>query len=299
MPTARFWSHFGFAALAAAMTASLAAFSPAAAAPPIIGLFTDFGPDDPYVAQIKGSIFSVEPNARVIDLMHTTEPFDIAEGAFLLDQAAEEFPAGTIVVAVVDPGVGTDRAPILLETGKEKYYLGPDNGLFTFVLAREGFAHAWKLDRPEYFREGALSHTFHGRDIFGPVAGHLASGTSADRTGTPLDQKSLTLLPVKQPAFSSGTISTQVLHIDHFGNVILNLPEDSDEAQKLKEGDLVKVIVGHESYSAPLVRTYADIGKDRLLLVYGGSGLLEIAVNQGSAAHQLKVEPGTVIYLRP
>ncbi len=200
---------------------------------------------------------------------------------------------------MVDPGVGTDRAPILLETGKEKYYLGPDNGLFTFVLAREGFVHAWKLDRAEYFREGAPSHTFHGRDIFGPVAGHLADGTSPDRVGTPLDEKALTLLPVKEPTFSSGTISTQVLHIDHFGNVILNLPENSDEAQKLKEGDLVKILVGHESYSGPLVRTYADIGKGRLLLVYGGSGLLELGVNQGSAAHMLKVAPGDVIYLRP
>jgi S-adenosylmethionine hydrolase len=299
MPTARFWSHFGFAALVVAMTASLSAFSSATAAPPIIGLFTDFGGDDPYVAQIKGVILSIEPNARILDLLHTAEPFDITEGAFLLDQAAEEFPAGTIFVAVIDPGVGTDRAPILLETGKEKYYLGPDNGLFTFVIAREGFSRAWKLDRPDYFRPGAVSHTFHGRDIFGPVAAHLASGTSPDRTGTPLDEKSLTLLPVKGPAFSSGTIATQVLHIDHFGNVILNLPEDSDEAQKLKEGDLVKIIVGHESYSGPLVRTYADIGKGRLLLVYGGSGLLEIGVNQGSAAHMLKIEPGATVYLRP
>jgi S-adenosylmethionine hydrolase len=299
MPTARFWSHFGFAALVAAMSASLSAFSPASAAPPVIGLFTDFSADDPYVAQIKGAILSVEPNARILDLMHTVAPFDIPEGAFLLDQATEEFPAGTIFVAVVDPGVGTDRAPILLETGKEKYYLGPNNGLFTYIVAREGFAHAWKLDRAEYYRAGALSHTFHGRDIFGPVAAHLADGTSPDRTGSPLDEKALVLLEVKDPAFSSGTISTQVLHVDHFGNVILNLPEDSDEAQKLKEGDLVKIIVGHESYSGPLVRTYADIGKGRLLLVYGGSGLLELGVNQGSAAHMLKVGPGDVIYLRP
>jgi S-adenosyl-L-methionine hydrolase (adenosine-forming) len=299
MPTARFWSHFGFIALVAAMSASFSAFSPASAAPPVIGLFSDFGWDDPYVAQIKGAIISVEPNARILDLMHTVDPFDVTEGAYLLDQAAAEFPAGTIFVAVVDPGVGTDRAPILLETGKEKYYLGPDNGLFTFVIAREGFSHAWKLDRAEYFRAGALSHTFHGRDIFGPVAGHLADGTSPDRVGTPLDEKALTLLPVKEPTFSSGTISTQVLHIDHFGNVILNLPADSDEAQKLKEGDLVKILVGHESYSGPLVRTYADIGKGRLLLVYGGSGLLELGVNQGSAAHMLKVAPGDVIYLRP
>ncbi len=281
-----------------AMTASLSALSPVSAAP-IVGLFTDFGWDDPYVSQIKGAILTIEPNARILDLIHSVEPFDVTEGAYLLDQATSEFPAGTIFVAVVDPGVGTDRPPILLETAKQKFYLGPDNGLFTFVIAREGFLHAWRLDRVEYFRQGETSHTFHGRDIFAPVAAHLAGGIPPDRTGSPLEQKSLTLLPIKDPAFSSGTISAEVLHVDHFGNIILNLPQDNDAAQKLKEGDLVKILVGHESYSAPLVHTYGDVPKGRLVLLYGSSGLLEIGINQGSAVQKLKVQPGTVIFLRP
>jgi S-adenosylmethionine hydrolase len=294
MPIARFPGPIGLAFLLL-----MSALPPSSAASPVIGLVTDYGWSDPYVAQLKGAIITVEPNARILDLLHDIDPFNVAHGAYLLDQAAIEFPAGTIFVAVVDPQVGMERAPILLETGLGKFYIGPDNGLFTYVLAREGFGHAWKLDRPDYFRAEPASHTFHGRDIFGPVAAHLAAGTDPDRMGTALPEKSLTLLPVKEPSFAAGTISAQVLHIDHFGNVILNVPATGDVAEKLKEGNLVKIMVGHESYSGPLVKTYGEVGRGRLILLYGGSGLLEIGMNQGSAAHLLKVEPGEVIFLRP
>jgi S-adenosylmethionine hydrolase len=295
MSIARFPGLVGFAALVFAMSA----FTSASAATPVIGLLTDYGWDDPYVAQLKGSIITVEPNAHILDLLHDVDPFDIQQGAYLLDQAAQEFPSGTIFVAVIDPEVGRERAPILLQTNQGKFYIGPDNGLFTLVLAREGFARAWKLDRPEFFRAGDVSHTFHGRDIFGPIAAHLAGGTDPERMGSPLPEKGLTLLPIKETTFAAGTISVQVLHVDRFGNVILNLPEKGDVADKLKEGNLVKILVGHESYSGPLVRTYGEVGKGRLILLYGGSGLLEIGMNQGSAAHMLKVEPGQVIFLRP
>ena len=272
--------------------------SSAHAAPqPVIGLFTDYGWDDPYVAQLKGVILTLNPGARLLDITHTVTPFNVTEGAYLLNQCAEEFPAGTIFVAVVDPQVGTDRDPILLETARGKFYVGPDNGLFTRVLAREGFSKAWKLDKPEFFRSGDMSRTFHGRDIFGPVAAHLAAGSDPERLGTPI--KTLILLPDKEPSFSGGLITVQVLHIDRYGNVILNLPGGNDLAAKLKEGNLVKISIGKESYSAPLVKTYGEVEKGRLLLLYGGSGLLEIGMNQGSAARQLKVEPGASIYLKP
>jgi len=276
-------------------------FSPAstahAAPAPVIGLFTDYGWDDPYVAQLKGVILTLNPGARLLDITHTVTPFNVTEGAWLLDQCAEEFPAGTIFVAVVDPQVGSDRDPILIETAKGKFFVGPDNGLFTRVLVHEGFSKAWKLDKPEFFRSGDVSRTFHGRDIFGPVAAHLAAGTDPERLGTPV--KTLLLLPDKEPTFSGGLISAEVLHIDRYGNVILNLPSGGDMAAKLKEGNLVKVSIGKESYSAPLVKTYGEVEKGRLLLLYGGSGLLEISMNQGSAARQLKVEPGASVYLKP
>ena len=274
--------------------------SPPAPVQPRIALFTDYGWDDPYVGQLKGAILTIDSEARLVDLTHSIEPFNVADGAFVLDQSAVEFPAGTIFVAVVDPQVGSERDPILVETNAKKYYLGPDNGLLSMVIDREGFSRAWKLDKSEFFRDGAAaSHTFHGRDIFGPVAAHLASGTAPDDVGSPLSAKALATLPLEDATFAGGTLSVQVLHIDRYGNVILNLPKTSDVAAKLKEGNLVKISIGKESYAGPMVKTYGDAAKGRLILLYGGSGLLEIAMNQGSAAKQLKVEPGTVILLKP
>jgi len=276
----------------------LASVSPAQAAPPpVIGLFTDYGWDDPYVAQLKGVITTINPDARILDITHSVTPFNITEGSYLLDQCAEEFPAGTIFVAVVDPQVGTDRDPILVETAKGKYFVGADNGLFTQVIAHEGISRAWKLDKTQFFRPGDLSHTFHGRDIFAPVAAHLAMGTAPERLGTLI--ATFVSLPDREPTLAGGLISAVVLHIDRFGNVILNLPSSSDVAAKLKEGNLVRISIGKEGYSAPLVKTYGDVDKGRLLLLYGNSGLLEIGMNQGSAARQLKVVPGTSVYLKP
>jgi S-adenosylmethionine hydrolase len=299
MPTSRFPGHLGFATLVVAMLGILTSTSQSAPAHPVIALFTDYGWEDPYVAQLKGAILSIDTNARLVDLTHSITPFNVTEGAYLLDQSSAEFPAGTIFVAVVDPQVGTERDPILLLTGKQKYYIGPDNGLFTAIIDREGFSKAWKLDKPAFFRAGSVSRTFHGRDIFGPVAAHLATGTDPEKLGTPIPAKSLNLLTIKDPSLAGGVVSVEVMHIDRYGNVILNLRNDGDLASKFKEGNLVKVSVGKENYSAPLVKTYGDIAKGRLILLYNSSGLLEIAMNQGSAAKELHAQPGTVIFLKP
>jgi len=293
MSISRFTVQLGFAVL----IAMIAPVTARAAAPPVIALFTDYGWEDPYVAQLKGVILTTYPAARILDLTHTVPPFNVTAGAYLLDQSAEEFPSGTIFVAVVDPQVGSERDPVLILTSKGKYFVGPDNGLFTEVIDSEGFSKAWKLDKTEYFRPGSPSSTFHGRDIFAPVAAHLAAGIDPEKMGTPI--KTLTMLPIKDPSFASGTMSVQVLHIDHYGNIVLNLGKDSEIAAKFKEGNLVKISIGKESYSGPLVKTYTDGEKGRLILLYGGNGLLEIAKNQGSAAKDMKVEPGTVIFLKP
>jgi S-adenosylmethionine hydrolase len=283
----------------AAAASSPGGSSPGAPAQPVIGLFTDFGTVDPYVAQMKGAILTIDPDARLLDLNHEVTPFDVAQGAYLLDQSAEEFPAGTIFVAVVDPGVGSERQPILLKTNAGKFYVGPDNGLFSRVIDREGFAAAWKLDQRYYFRRGQDSNTFHGRDIFGPVAAHLAQGTNPSQMGSPLKQGDLNMASLHAPVIAGGIISAEVLHVDHFGNVILNLPNGSDAAAKVHLGNLVKVTIGKQSFSGPLVRTYTDGEKGRLILLYGANGLLEISVNQGSAEERLKVTPGTTILLKP
>jgi S-adenosyl-L-methionine hydrolase (adenosine-forming) len=281
----------------AALMSLTSATTARASGPANICLFTDFGWDDAYVAQLKGVILTIDPGARLLDLTHSVAPYNITEGAYLLDQCAQEFPAGTIFVAVVDPGVGTDRNPILIETTKEKYFVGPDNGLFAQVIQSEGLLHAWKLDKPEFYRAGDVSRTFHGRDIFGPVAAHLAVGTSPGQLGTEL--KTLDVTAVLEPTYTGSVINTQVLHIDRYGNIILNLKSGSELAAMLKEGTLVKVSLGRDSFSAPFVKTYGDVAKGRRLLLFGSSGRLEISVNQGSAAQQVHVEPGTPIYLKP
>lgn len=284
--------------LLVALVMIASAVTPArAAGSNLIGLFTDYGWDDPYASQLKGIIMTINPSARILDLTHSATPFNIVEASFLLDQCAEEFPPGTIFVAVVDPGVGTERTPVLVETTKGKYFIGPDNGIMTAVVAHEGFSRAWTLDKPEAYRSGDLSRTFHGRDIFAPVAARLSTGVDPDRLGTPV--KILTLLSAAEPTLAGNVISAQVVHVDRFGNVILNIQQGSDLAAKLKDGTLIKIAVGKESYSAPLVKTYGDVDKGRLLLLYGGSGLLEIGVNQGSAVKELKVEPGAAIFLKP
>jgi S-adenosylmethionine hydrolase len=308
MATVRFLVGLAGAAALFAMTgcqppanpaSTTSADSSAAGGRPVIALLTDYGWQDSYVAQMKGAILTIDPDAHLVDLTHDVTPFNVSEGAYLLDQSAQEFPAGTIFVAVVDPQVGTDRGGILLKTGQGKFYVGPDNGLFTRVVDREGFAAAWKLDKPEFFRPGGDSHTFHGRDIFGPVAAHLASGTDPAKMGSPLTGKSLQQLPYHDAELAGGIISAEVLHIDRYGNVILNLRSDSEPAAKLKFGDLVKITADRDSFTGPLVRTYGEEAKGRLILLYGNNGLLEIAVNQGSAARQLKVEPGADILLKP
>jgi S-adenosylmethionine hydrolase len=293
-----FHGRLGMLGFALAALMSLASATTArAAGPATICLFTDFGWDDSYVAQLKGVIVSIDPGARLLDLTHSVTPYNVTEGAYLLDQCSAEFPAGTIFVAVVDPGVGTVRGPLLIETNKGKYFVGPDNGLFARVIQSEGLLHAWRLDKPEFYRSADLSRTFHGRDIFGPVAAHLASGTDPERLGTEL--KTLEVPAAREPTFNGGVIDAQVLHIDHFGNIILDLKSDSDLAAKLQEGTLVKIQAGRQSYSAPFVKTYGEVDKGRLLLLFGSSGELEISVNQGSAAHQIKAEPGTILYLKP
>src|SRR5262245_8426643 len=148
----------------------------------IIALFTDFGTRDAYMAQLKGAILSLQPTVQLIDLTHEVDAFDIRAAAYLLDASARYFPPGTIFVAVVDPGVGTARRPLLLTTQADKYYVGPDNGLFTRVVQREGLKAAYVLTQSAYFRR-QVSATFHGRDIFGPVAAHLARGVEPAQFG--------------------------------------------------------------------------------------------------------------------
>ncbi len=263
---------------------------------PLIALLSDYGQGDAFVAEMKGAILTVNPHVRLLDLTHEIEPFNAAQAAYLLSQASKEFPSGTIFVAVVDPGVGTAREPIMVLTKAGKYYFAPNNGLLTLVLEREPVVKAWKLDRPGYYRQGTLSTTDHGRDIFGPAAAHLALGVPPEAIGSELPEKKIILLSYHGGTINGRNLSGEVMHVDHYGNIVTNIP--ASIASDLKEGVLLRVNLGKQTFGAPFVKTFSDVQKGRLAILVGSQGYLEICANQASAGKAISAQAGMPILIQ-
>jgi S-adenosylmethionine hydrolase len=260
----------------------------------IIALFTDFGTRDAYVAQLKGAILSLQPTVQLIDLTHEVDAFDIRAAAYLLDASARYFPPGTIFVAVVDPGVGTARRPLLLATQAEKLYVGPDNGLFTRVVQREGLKAAYMLTQSAYFRR-QVSATFHGRDIFGPVAAHLARGVEPAQFGPRLED--LVQLPYTPPQRVGETITGEILHLDHFGNIATNIP--AEMCTDFVPGQTVACTLAGHTRIMLFVETYGAGPQDHLVCLINSNGEFEIALPCGAASAHLGVKVGEMVRLRP
>ncbi len=261
----------------------------------MIALFTDFGMRDAYVAQMKGTILTIHPRAQLLDLNHEVRQFDIRGAAYVLAASARFFPAGAIFVAVVDPGVGSARGPLLLQTGAGKSYIGPDNGLFTHVVEREGLRAAYALTEPVYFREPQISATFHGRDIFAPVAAHLSLGVLPELLGTRLID--IVTLPQIRPHAVEGTVIGEVLHIDHFGNVISNITPDM--LDHLKRGQPMVCTVGDNVYTIPFVYTYAEGAPAQLIGLINSEETFELAIAKGHAATFLQAQVGDRVTVEP
>ncbi|MDA0798135.1 MAG: SAM-dependent chlorinase/fluorinase [Chloroflexi bacterium] len=269
--------------------------------PPIITLTTDFGTADTFVGAMKGVILGIAPDAQVIDLTHEIPPQDVQAGAFTLASVYRYFPPGTIHVAVVDPGVGTRRHPIAVTTD-DATFICPDNGLLSYPLDearafvdRDPFAmgrvavprdwHAVHLSNADYWRQ-PLSSTFHGRDIFAPIAGHLAAGVAIASLGTRV--MDLAAFAVPRPRTAGDTSIGQVLHVDHFGNLITNL-----HPANFPDGRL-RIRVGGTTISG-LSDAYQDGGD--LVALIGSSGTLEIAFRNGNAARTLGVTVGADVHV--
>ncbi len=258
----------------------------------IITLLTDFGTEDTYVGVMKGVITSICPSAQVIDLTHQVPPQDIATAAFLLDVSVDYFTEGTIHVAVVDPGVGTARKPVALRTTKA-FFVGPDNGIFTLVLQRQKLLQAICLDNPRYHLP-TVSSTFHGRDIFAPVAAHIACGVPVEELGTPIHR--LQRLPLPRIRVDWQGIRATIVHIDRFGNAITNLTRADYEAWRIRwDVKEPAVQVAASNTLLPIVSTYGDVPRGKPLALFGSSERLEIAVNGGSAARELALRRGDTI----
>ncbi|MDQ2774811.1 MAG: SAM-dependent chlorinase/fluorinase [Acidobacteriota bacterium] len=257
---------------------------------PILTLTTDFGLRDHYVGTMKGVILSRCPKARIVDISHGVPPFSIWPGAYTIDQAATYFPAGTIHVVVVDPGVGTARRAILVEAIGQRF-IAPDNGVLSMILSRDSGAMVREITNRDLFLP-ALSATFHGRDLFAPVAAWLASGAaSSDQVGPVLS--TVELLPNVEPVQKSedGWTGT-VLSVDHFGNVVTNFT-----ASRFSLGDFTIEIHGRSIAAAR--KTFGDSSAGGECFSYNGSsGFIELGINQDSAAAFLGAVPGDRVGLK-
>jgi hypothetical protein len=256
--------------------------------PAIITLLTDFGTADGYVGAMKGVILSLNSRAKVVDLAHDISPQDVLGGALALASAALYFPPETIHVAVVDPGVGSKRKPILV-LWRGHFLVGPDNGLLSLAFEGTGPEGIYHLTRWQYFRD-RISRTFQGRDIFAPVAAHLSLGIPPEELGEPLSTWEQIHLPIPQEA--KGRLHGEVIHVDRFGNLITNIREE--DVQRLFQGKTVLITIGGRTLRG-IKTSYAETGEGELLAIIGSGGWLEISQNKGQAVQKLKLGRGALV----
>jgi len=260
---------------------------------PIITLLSDFGLKDSYVAQMKAAILSICPKATIVDISHQVERHNLRMGAFILASVAPYFPDGTIHVAVVDPGVGGKRRPVLIETNRS-FYVGPDNGLLFLAAKSDGIKKVYHIVERRFMAE-QVSATFHGRDIFAPVAAHIANGVKPSRVGGVVTD--FVVPDYSEAKIERGAVDCEVVHIDGFGNVVTNLHSRDLGKTVMRYGSLFKLKYKGKSVGLKLCRTYSDVHVGALLGLIGSHGFLEIAVNQGSAAKRLEVTQGSKLKL--
>lgn len=253
----------------------------------ILTLLTDFGTADYFVAAMKGVILSRDERIRLVDLSHEIPPHDIRAAAFLLRSAYREFPPATVHLAVVDPGVGSQRLPIAVRT-RGHYFVGPDNGIFGFLFDAEAGAVARRIAAPELMKL-PVSDTFHGRDLFAPAAAALVTGFPFEEVGEVVTK------PVRLEGFTCQYGPTvcqgQIIHIDRFGNCITNF----DRERLGAPGERIVLHAGQQTIDR--VRTNYQSAAGEPFLIWGSAGLLEISVNQGSAADLLQLTPGDPVRL--
>ncbi|MBW4515637.1 MAG: SAM-dependent chlorinase/fluorinase [Timaviella obliquedivisa GSE-PSE-MK23-08B] len=254
--------------------------------PRILTLLSDFGLNDVYVGVMKGVIAQVNSLLKVVDLTHQIEPQDVMAAQFNLMNAYPFFPADTVHVAVVDPGVGGKRRAIALQL-TDGFLVDPDNGLFTGLLSNRAIVQAVELTDSHYWRNANPSSTFHGRDIFAPVGAHLASGVAIAQLGAAIDPATLVQLPIPVCTATLTGCTGSVQYIDRFGNVITNIPGH------FIQGKTWSVLVGKRTI--PGCRTYGEVQPGQPVALIGSHGWVEIAVSNGNAQYQLRLTWGNEV----
>jgi hypothetical protein len=250
----------------------------------IITFLSDFGTKDGYVAQMKGVALSIS-DATLVDITHDITPHNVREGAFVLRTAAPRFPIGTVHVAVVDPGVGTERRGLLITT-KEQVLIGPDNGLLMPAAHFLGDFIVYEISNENYMLT-PVSSTFHGRDIFTPVAAHVTNDVPFEEIGTRIDD--FIDLDFGESEVKDDAVAGKVIYIDRFGNIITNISSDT-LSNVLTFDKKIMLSIGEKHLEIPFVRSYGYVKKREILATIGSSGFLEISVNQGNAAKKLSAK---------
>ncbi len=260
--------------------------------PPVVTLLTDFGLQDYFVAAMKGVIYDICPEACVVDITHLIPPHDVIGAAFTLGAVYHEFPRWTVHVVVVDPGVGTARRPIVV-VGDQHYFVGPDNGVFSVVYEREPYIRVYHLTEEHFFRPSP-SATFHGRDIFAPVAAWLARGVEPVHMGVPVEDFIRLKFPKPVPK-DANVYQGIVLHVDRFGNLVTNF--DMAFLASILGEDLRRrcQVILAQTRIPGLRRTFGEVPRGELVAYIGSAGFLEIAIHQGNAAQTLKATRGTEV----
>jgi S-adenosylmethionine hydrolase len=263
----------------------------------IVSLLTDYGRDDEFVGVCHGVIAGIAPDVRVIDITHGIPRFDVRRGALALREALPFMPVG-VHVAVVDPQVGTERRAIAVRCQDGRVLVGPDNGLLSLAWEQaEGVDLAVDITRSPHRLE-PVSATFHGRDLFAPVAAHLAAGAAVEEAGAPLEADSLERLQLPVAYSEDGALVAHVLSVDGYGNASLNVDHDDLAGSGLTLGGTVDVVAPSATRTAPFVTTFADVDAGQVIVYEDASRMLAVAVNRGSAAELLGLRPDSEVRLR-
>jgi S-adenosylmethionine hydrolase len=257
----------------------------------IVTLTTDFGLRDPYVAEMKAVILNICPEVDIVDVSHEVAKFDVRMGAYMLASAAPYFSKGTIHVTVIDPGVGTARRGLIVQT-KQGFLVGPDNGVLVLAAEKQGIVDVREIVNTKLMLP-QVSSTFHGRDMFAPAAAHLANGVSPAEFGEKVQD-------IVKPEFtkiksSRNKLTCEVLHVDGFGNIVTNV--SGEVFARFKGGEPFGVNINRRKVKVKFVKTYAEAQPKEALILVGSQGFVEIAVNLGSAAEELKANPGDKVAL--
>lgn len=284
-----------FAFSIALLFASMSSFA-VAEVPPTLVFMSDFGVIDDSVAICKGVMLGIEPNLRIIDLTHQVTPFAVMDAARFLAETARYYPAGTIFLVVVDPGVGSSRKPVVVRSAKQQYFVVPDNGLVTLVLKQDGVDGVRQISNESWMIGEALSSTFHGRDIFAPVAGHLAKGDDWTAVGPPLEK--LVQLELEVPKEDTEGLSGKIIGTDGpYGNLITNIQSADFIKLNYQLGDRIHTTIGSRKFSLPFVKTFSDVEPKAPLLYIDSRGRVSVAINQGNFAETFHIKPPVRIYI--